>query len=216
MGLQKLRAKASNTKAAISTKGTRGRKSKREQILRNAATLIAQHGFDATSMRDIATSVGMLPGSLYYHFSSKEDLLLAIHRRVVSDMVAAIQKEIAHGETAWERLELAATTHLKSLLGGSNLVTIVSPNFAEDREELNKKLRAHRHEYEEIFKKIFDELSLPKDVDRRLLRLQLFGALNWVPIWYNHEGESSPETIAASFVMTIRQGTEAKTDKPEY
>ena len=182
-----------------------GRRNNREEVLRKASALIARHGFDGTSMRDIASAVDMLPGSLYYHFPSKEDMLLAIHERVVSDMVADTEAAIAKGKNAWDRLERAAVAHLKALLGSGNLVTIVSPNFAEGREELNEKLKTHRREYEEIFKRLFDEIPLPAAVDRRLLRLQLLGALNWVPVWYDPKRESSPETIAKSFVQTIRR-----------
>lgn len=180
------------------------RRNKREDVLRKASALIARHGFDSTSMRDIAAAVDMLPGSLYYHFPSKEDMLLAIHERVVTDMIADTEAAIAKGTTPWDRLERAAVAHLKALLGSGNLVTIISPNFAEDREELNQKLKAHRREYEEIFKRLFDEIDLPDDADRRLLRLQLLGALNWVPVWYSKKRGTSPEKIASSFVRAIR------------
>lgn len=180
------------------------RRNKREDVLRKASALIARHGFDSTSMRDIAAAVDMLPGSLYYHFPSKEDILLAIHERVVTDMIADTEAAIAKGTTPWDRLERAAITHLKALLGSGNLVTIISPNFAEDREELNQKLKAHRREYEEIFKRLFDDIDLQDDADRSLLRLQLLGALNWVPVWYSKKRGTSPEKIASSFVRAIR------------
>lgn len=156
-------------------------------------------------MRDIASAVDMLPGSLYYHFPSKEDMLLAIHERVVTDMIADTEAAIAKGNTPWERLERAAVAHLKGLLGSGNLVTIISPNFAEDREELNQKLKAHRRTYEQIFKALFDELDLPDDVDRGLLRLQFLGALNWVPVWYNGKKGATAKQIARSFVQAIRK-----------
>ena len=174
--------------------------------MEKASALIARQGFDGTSMRDIASAVDMLPGSLYYHFSSKEDMLLAVHERVVTDMIDATEAAIAKGKTPWDRLERAAVAHLVSLLGSGNLMTIISPNFAEDRDDLNEKLKAHRRTYEEIFKKLFQEIDLPDDVDRHLLRLQLLGALNWVPVWYNPKHKSSPQTIAKTFVETIRKG----------
>ena len=47
-------------------------------VLEAAAGLFAQRGYAATSMRDIAQAAAMLPGSLYYHFAAKEDLLAAV------------------------------------------------------------------------------------------------------------------------------------------
>lgn len=186
------------------------RRNKREEVIMKAADLMARHGFDGTSMRDIAAAVDMLPGSLYYHFPSKEDMLLAIHERVVANMTKRVEAAVAAGTEPWERIENAAVAHLEGLLETGNMVSIISPNFAEEREELNDKLKAHRNAYEMIFKELFDALDLPDDVNRGLLRLQLFGALNWVPVWYRPDREpdrgASPEEIARSFVQSLRSG----------
>ena len=48
-------------------------------VLDAAARLFAGKGYAATSMRDIAEACEMLPGSLYYHFAAKEDLLVAVY-----------------------------------------------------------------------------------------------------------------------------------------
>ena len=184
------------------------RKNKREEVLKRAAKLIARQGFDGTSMRDIAASVDMLPGSLYYHFPSKEDMLLAIHERVVNDMIVEVKSAVAKGKDPWDKLERAAVAHLKELLGTGTLVTIISPNFAEGREELNNSLNDHRRAYEAIFRDLFDDLIVAPDTDRVLLRLQLLGALNWVPIWYKQKGEKTPSKIAKAFVRSIRRDAE--------
>lgn len=182
------------------------RRNKREELLRKAAELIARQGFDGTSMRDIAAAVDILPGSLYYHFASKEEMLIAIHARVVEEMTAKVQEAIAPAQTPWDRLEAASTAHLEGLLETGHLVTIVSPNFSEGREDLNATLKAHRDGYEIMFKELFDALDLPGEVSRALLRLQLLGALNWVPVWYDPAGRTTPRQIAQTFVASIRQG----------
>lgn len=56
---------------------------RREQIVAAAARLFAEHGFEATSVRQIADAVNVLPGSLYHHFATKEDILHAILRDAV-------------------------------------------------------------------------------------------------------------------------------------
>jgi len=182
-----------------------GRKNKREDVLKKAAELIARQGFDGTSMRDIAAAVNMLPGSLYYHFPSKEDMLLAIHERVVGDMTEEVQQAVSKGNDPWDRLERAAVAHLKGLLGSGNLVSIISPNFAQDREAVNEQLKAQRRSYEKIFRDLFADLDITPGTEIGLLRLQLLGALNWVPVWYNAEQKMSPAKIAKAFVRSIRK-----------
>jgi len=196
---------AAKPAAAAPQKTAARRQNKREEVMLSAAELIARQGFDGTSMRDIAASVNMLPGSLYYHFQSKDDMLLAIHERVVADMTADVERAIAKGKDPWDRLERAAVAHLKGLLGTGTLMTIISPNFAQGREDLNTKLKAHRRGYEQIFRALFDALDVTDGSDRGLLRLQLLGALNWVPVWYTPKGKAKPAKIAKAFVRSIRR-----------
>ena len=51
----------------------RRRDNRRERILDAAAHCFSRAGYEGTSVRDIATAAGILPGSMYYHFASKED-----------------------------------------------------------------------------------------------------------------------------------------------
>ena len=186
------------------------RRSKREKVLKTAAELIARHGFDGTSMRDIAAAVDMLPGSLYYHFPSKEDMLIDIHERVVNSMITRVEAALEGATDPWDRLERAAIAHLEGVLESGSLVTIVSPNFPKDREALNARLKAHRNEYETLFQGLFASVPVRPGADRRLMRLQLLGSLNWVTVWYNPGGNIRPADIARGFVRSIRDGCAAE------
>ncbi len=197
-------------RAADAVKPGTARRSKREKVLKTAAELIARHGFDGTSMRDIAAAVDMLPGSLYYHFPSKEDMLIDIHQRVVESMTERVETALDGATDAWDRLERAAIAHLEGLLESGSLVTIVSPNFPKEREELNARLKAHRNGYETMFQDLFASVPVRPGADRRLMRLQLLGALNWVPVWYNPGGSIKPADIARGFVRSIRDGCAAE------
>ncbi len=61
--------------AAPALPGAANAEDSRSLILREALALFAQKGYGATTVRDIAANVGMLAGSLYSHFSSKEQML---------------------------------------------------------------------------------------------------------------------------------------------
>src|ERR1700730_13654130 len=75
---------------------------RRAQLLDAAARLFRERGYHATSMRDIAKAVGMLSGSIYYHFDSKEEMLLAVYeegeRRVAEAVDAAVAGETDPGQ----------------------------------------------------------------------------------------------------------------------
>lgn len=188
---------------------------RREELLDRAGELMAAKGYDGTSMRDIASAVGMLPGSLYYHFDSKESLFLALHQRVVTLMEARVRATLDAADksslSAWDRLEAAATAHLEGLIETGNLVAIVSPEFLGEREGISTEIRAERRRYEQIFRDLFGALSLPQGVDRTLLRLHLFGALNWAPIWFDTAKGHDARTVARQIMAVFRTAYEGRT-----
>lgn len=54
----------------------------RERILDAALDLFTEQGYDKTSLREVAEQVGISKAALYYHFASKEDILMALHLRL--------------------------------------------------------------------------------------------------------------------------------------
>src|ERR1700734_3155859 len=56
--------------------------STRDRILNAALDLFIEKGFDKTSLREIAEQIGVTKAALYYHFASKEDILMALHQRL--------------------------------------------------------------------------------------------------------------------------------------
>lgn len=70
---------------------------RREQILSIAARLIAKRGYSATTVRDIADEAGILSGSLYHHFSSKEAILQEILRGFMAGLLSRFEEIVAEG-----------------------------------------------------------------------------------------------------------------------
>ena len=64
------------------TTGKRQRGVTRDRILDVALELFNEHGYDKTSLREIAEQLGVTKAALYYHFEKKEDILLELHLRL--------------------------------------------------------------------------------------------------------------------------------------
>ena len=73
----------------------RGASDRRAEILRLAADLFAERGFKATTVRDIADAAGVLSGSLYHHFNSKESIIEELLREYVDELLADYRRK--HG-----------------------------------------------------------------------------------------------------------------------
>jgi TetR/AcrR family transcriptional regulator, cholesterol catabolism regulator len=182
---------------------------RRVQLLDAAARLFARRGFHATSMRDIAKAVDMLSGSIYYHFSSKEEMLLAVYaegaRRIGELVDAAVTREIE----PWARLESASAAHLNALsITHRDYAQVMIRTLPDEADGISRQLREIRRDYEAKFRRLIDALPLPPEVDRHYLRLMLIGALNWSHVWYNPGGDR-PEVVARAFIQTLRRRAES-------
>ena len=155
-------------------------------------------------MRDIARAVGMLAGSMYYHFPSKEELVAATHGRGVAQIIAAVEQATKDVADPWLRLEAGCRAHLAALLGDEDFAAVVLQEFSRVSPQLRARLIAQRDDYERIFAQLIEALPVAKGVDGRLLRLMLLGALNWAPTWYR-QGLAKPEEIASGFVAMLRE-----------
>jgi AcrR family transcriptional regulator len=179
------------------------------QILDAAARLLRTQGFQGTSVRDIVRAVDMLPGSLYYHFATKEDLLAEVYAEGVRRISARVRSAIGPLADPWERLEAACVAHLEAILEDDDYAQVVIRVRPADAPAAQPRLTALRDEYEALLSALVASLKLPRGTDRRTLRLMLLGSLNWSQTWYQ-PGRDSPKTIARRFVALLRQPLDQK------
>lgn len=179
-------------------------------ILDEAARLFACQGYHGTSIRDIVRAIGMLPGSLYCHFESKEELLVAVYEEGVRRMLDAVSAAIegAAGDDPWERLELACVGHLEALLQSTPYALVVIRVLPDDAPAVRERLVASRDRFEAVFAGLIAQLPLKLGTDRRTLRLFLLGALNWTQFWYRPGAASpqrdTPRAIARKMLALVR------------
>lgn len=183
--------------------------SRQPQVLDAAARLFRLYGFEGTSVRDIAREVGMLPGSLYCHFATKEELLSAVYVRGVAQISAAVRAAVARRSDPWERLEAACVAHLEAILQDDDYAQVVVRVRPADAPAANRHLIELRDDYEALVASLVDALPLARGTDRRTLRLMLLGALNWTQNWYRPGGGLAPRTIARRFIALLHRGQEA-------
>jgi len=181
----------------------------RQQLLDVAARMFRERGYHVTSMRDIAREVGMLSGSIYYHFASKEEMLLAIYEEGMHYVADCVDAAVARVSAPWERLEEACSAHLDAMLELSDYTQVMIRVLPPEGGKVAKRLLELRDEYESRFRRLIYALDLPDSADRRYLRLLLMGGLNWSHVWYRPRRDT-PAEIAHRMVDLLRQSL----DKP--
>lgn len=178
------------------------------QVLDAAARLLRSHGYEGASVRRIAQAAGMQPGSLYCHFATKDELLVAVYLRGVEQITEAVLAAIKPHDDPWDRLEAACVAHLEAILRDDDYAQVVVRVRPTDAPAAQPRLVELRNRYEALFSELLQQLPLARGTDRHALRLMLMGALNWSQTWYRPDGRFNPRGIARKFVGLLRQAQE--------
>lgn len=186
------------------SKKTVGQISRLPQILDKAAELFGTNGYRGTTIRDIMSALDMPSGSLYYHFPSKEDLLVAVYKVGVQHVLDCVEQALTGETDAWVSLEKACAAHLKAVLEDNSYAKVICRIVPEDVSGGVERLTELRDVYEAIFIKLIRDLALPPEIDKKSLRMLLLGGMNWSQIWYQ-PGRDSPEAIATKFVEILKK-----------
>jgi AcrR family transcriptional regulator len=180
-----------------------GRENRQQEVLDAAASLFRKRGYEGTTLRGIATASGMLPGSIYFHFSSKEEIYLTVQQQGIEHLSEALTRAIKGKSDPWMRLEAACEAHLSAILDRSDYAAVLV-RVAPSRDlAVWSELCAMRDAYEDLFRVLVDDLPLLPGFDRKYLRLALLGALNWSQNWYR-PGQDSPALIASNIVSQFK------------
>lgn len=176
---------------------------RREQLLAAAATIFSARGYEGASLREICAAAGILAGSMYHHFRSKEDLFVSVHAEAFRHLNDVVERALQRETEPWARLEAAIAAHLSELVERNDLVAVTSASlFHMERKHLQRRLNRPRRAYENRFRKLIQALPLSAEVDRSLLRLTVLGAVNWTRVWYR-PGKRTPAQIAHHLVQKI-------------
>lgn len=182
--------------------------SRRDVVIEAAAKQFAKSGYDATTMRDIASLTGILPGSMYYYFRSKEELFAAVHEKAINHICLGVIHAINPGADPWTRLEQASQGYLDAMLNSAVYASLIVTEFPRRRSKrLRERLIADRQRFEQLFLDIVAELPLAPHVDRSYWRLALLGMLAWTYVWYKPQGGDPPTVVAHKLIEMLKEKT---------
>lgn len=191
---------------------------KEKAVLSSAARLFRQQGFQATSLRDIAKTAGVLLGSIYYRYPTKEDILITLMERAITSLTQAIREEIEPISDPVEKLRLGLRAHLRTLLSGDDAVFILLHEWRTLAGNPRRRMISLRDQYEQFWMELLEAASntgiIREGVDLKLVRLFGFGAVNSVAQWYSSSNVRAPEQLADAFWAFLAFGLIDETKRP--
>lgn len=188
-----------------------GREQRRAEVLAAAAELFASRGYAATTVREVAEAAGMLGGSLYYHFDSKESMVDEILSGFLTQMWADYDRVTGAGLGPAETFRELIVSSFRSLDRHRAAVVIYqkesrhlgqSPRFSYLAESQGR--------FREMWLKVLDTGVMDgvfrADLDTGLVYRFIRDTVWLAAGWYRHDGPLSAEEIARQYITMVLSG----------
>lgn len=174
---------------------------KKDEIVQSALSIIAEKGYHATTMEDIAANLLMTKGSVYYYFKNKQDLLYQSQKSLLEQSMLNIEEVMREQLTVTEKLNKVMIVHIEYLIiERTGFGMGLSPNQFFEGVQLDDILYL-RDKYSSnidlLIIKGMEEGSF-KVVDVKIVRNIILGAMNYILEWYSPGGSKSKEVLAES------------------
>lgn len=180
-----------------------------DAIQEAAADLFYKHGYEATSLRQVAAKVGIQVGSLYNHISGKDELLTNIMVGIMDDLLAALKGAIEGRADAADALQAAIDCHIRFHAHRARDVFIGNSELRSLTAKERRQVVAKRDEYEGLLRGLIQRVADEGHGDVINVRLQTFAVValgTHVSVWYRPKGDLSIDDVVATYTaMVFRQ-----------
>ena len=172
---------------------------RREELLRVSAKLFREKGFDGTSIRDISAAAGMHSGSPFYHFKTKQDILVAVMEQGLAEGLRKTEEVMALGLLPEQKLTRLIRVQLGTILEeGNDFIPVLLYDWRSLNAANRRRIVALKDRYDALWQQVIDDLKRAGHMpgDAQLVRLLVLGAVNWSGRWYRQGGRLSLDEIA--------------------
>jgi AcrR family transcriptional regulator len=188
---------------------------RRRSILRAAAGVFRDRGYDGASMDEIAERLDMAKGNLYYYFKNKQELLFFCQDHSLDRLVANAETILASAEPEDEKLRRIVVGHVVCVLDELDGASAHTEVHALP-DELRAKVIAKRDRYEAVLRRLVQagvKSGVFAATDAKMATLALLGALNGATRWYRPSGNLAPAAIGERFADLFLDGLRGKASR---
>jgi AcrR family transcriptional regulator len=183
-----------------------------DSLLDTAVAVFNERGYDATSMEELATRLGVTKSAIYHHVSSKVELLRLALDRALDALFAVTEEPGASSGPAIDRLEHVVRGSVRVLTEQLPFVTLLLR--VRGNSPVEEAAQARRREFDRIVTDLVraaeEEGGVRPDVDPAVTSRLLFGTVNSLTEWYRPDGGLSAADLADALVATTFQGLRAR------
>jgi TetR/AcrR family transcriptional regulator, cholesterol catabolism regulator len=183
----------------------------RQEILRTAARLFQQRGYDATSMNDVAGALKLSKGGLYHHFQSKDEILFEIMNHAMEITQERVLNPVRGIADPEERLRALIRLHIEVVLSPRDReITVMLHENHPLPPALRKRINVRKKEYVHFLENLMEEVQRARHAKGRVgphaAAFALLGMINWIYQWHKPEGELQAQNLIPQFTDLIFGG----------
>lgn len=190
-------------------KTERKKASKKGLILQRAATMFRERGFAASSMRDLAETVGIEAASLYNHIRSKNEILEAICFEVANVFNEKIQEVENSRQSHINKIESILRFHIEQMIDNYEKVIVTDREWRHLDEPYRANFQNQRRAYRKRFAAIIEE-GISKGEIRRIdaptAVLVMLHAVNGIESWHRSQAKIGAEELANHMIRILIDG----------
>jgi AcrR family transcriptional regulator len=191
-------------------------KARRDEIVDTSARVFARRGYHATGIAELCAVNGLGKGAFYHYIASKEELLAAIHDRVMDEVMVGADRVARADGSPSEQLAMLGDELLDVIHRYPDHVWVFLHEFPALTDERAEQFRVRRREYERRVEAILRagvDSGEFRDVDPRLTALAWLGMHNYTYLWLKPGGRVSARDVAAPFADIFVRGI-ASSNRP--
>jgi AcrR family transcriptional regulator len=187
---------------------------RREAIVDTSARVFARRGYHATGIVELCAENDLGKGALYHYIRSKEDLLAAIHDRVMDEVMLGADRVAAAGGTPSRQLAMLGDELLDVIHRYPNHVWVFLHEFPALTGERAAQFRERRRKYELRVETVLQagvDSGEFRDLEPRLTALAWLGMHNYTYLWLKTGGPLSARDVAMPFAEIFMRGIASPT-----
>ena len=185
----------------------------KRKIFETSMKLFAEKGYDATSIEDITASVGVAKGTLYYHFSSKEEIFNFLIEEGIKLLQNSIEIKTSKLTNYIDKIKAIVLIEIKIVLKYEDIIAILLSQFY-GKEARNQKCQMHIYEYidkiEQIVEQGIQEGQIKKG-NTKAIASEIYGLICSSLVYkLRNEEEYDVMKLFKEFEATIIEGLKVK------
>jgi AcrR family transcriptional regulator len=182
---------------------------RRDAIVDTSAVVFAQRGYHATGIVDLCEANGLGKGAFYHYIGSKEELLAAIHDRVMDEVLLGAERVAEAGGSPTAMLTMLGDELLDVIYRYPDHVWVFLHEFPALTAERADRFRVRRREYERQVEAVLQagiDAGEFRDIDPRLTALAWLGMHNYTYLWLKVDGRLTARDVAKPFADIFIRG----------